>query len=47
MHGPQSIIDNPRADAIGRFGYFILNPKLGLKPGDVITVTVKALPRTK
>jgi hypothetical protein len=47
MHGPQSIIDNPRADAIGQYGYFILNPRLGLKPGDVITVTVRALPRTK
>ena len=47
MHGPQSIIDNPRADAIGGYGYFILNPKLGLKPGDAVTVTVKALPRAK
>jgi hypothetical protein len=47
MHGPQSIIDNPRADAMGGFGFFILNPKLGLKPGDAVTVTVKALALTK
>jgi hypothetical protein len=47
MHGPQAIIDNPRADALGGFPYFIVNPNLGLKPGDVVTVTVKALPRTK
>ena len=47
MHGPQSIIDNPRADALGGFGFFVLNPNLGLKPGNVVTVTVKALPRTK
>jgi hypothetical protein len=47
MHGPQSIIDNPRADAIGGYGYFVLNPKLGLKPGQPVTVTVRALPRAR
>lgn len=47
MHGPQSIIDNPRADALGGFGAFVLNPNLGLKPGSVVTVTVKALARAK
>jgi len=45
MHGPQSIIDNPRADALGGYGFYVINPQLGLKPGSPITVTVKALPR--
>lgn len=47
MHGPQSIIDNPRADALNGYGFFILNPNLGLKQDTPITVTVKALPRDK
>ena len=47
MHGPQSIIDNPRADALGRFGFFVVNPQLGLKPGSAITVTVKSVAKTK
>ncbi|HEX6164788.1 MAG TPA: YdjY domain-containing protein [Vicinamibacterales bacterium] len=47
MHGPQSIIDNPRADALGSYGFYVLNPALGLKPGSPVTVTVKALPRSK
>ena len=29
MHGPQSIIDNPRADAIGGFGYLHLESETG------------------
>ncbi len=47
MHGPQSIIDNPRVDALGGFGFFVFNTNLGLKPGSVVTVTVKALARAK
>jgi hypothetical protein len=47
MHGPQSIIDNPRADALGRFGFFVINPQLGLTPGTAVTVTVKSLAKTK
>lgn len=47
MHGPQSIIDNPRADALGRFSFFVVNPQLGLKPGAAITVIVKSLAKTK
>ena len=47
MHGPQSIIDNPRADALGRFGFFVINPSLGLKPGTAITIPVKALAKSK
>lgn len=47
MHGPQSIIDNPRDDARDGFGSIILNPNLGLKAGMPITLTVKALPIKK
>jgi hypothetical protein len=47
MHGPQSIIDNPRADALGRFGFFVINPQLGLKTGAPVTVIVKSLAKTK
>jgi hypothetical protein len=43
MHGPQSIIDNPRSDAIGRFGFYILNPTLGLKPESPVMLTVKVI----
>ena len=45
MHGPQSIIDNPRPDALGTYGFYVLNPALGLKPGSAVTVTVKSLAR--
>ena len=43
MHGPQSIIDNPRSDAIGGFGSYILNPGIGLKPGATVTLAVKVI----
>lgn len=45
MHGPQSIIDNPRNDALSGFGHIILNPQLGLKAGLPITLTVNVLDR--
>ncbi len=45
MHGPQALIDNPRSDAVGGFGYMVLNPKLGLKPDAPATLTVRALDR--
>jgi hypothetical protein len=47
MHTPQSIIDNPRADALGGFGFYVINPRLGLKPGSPITLTVKSLAKPK
>lgn len=47
MHGPQAIIDNPRDDARNGFGMIILNPKLGLKAGMPISLTVKVLPIKK
>ena len=43
MHGPQSIIDNPRGDALGGFGFYVLNPNLGIKPGDPVTLTVRVV----
>lgn len=45
MHGPQSIIDNPRNDALHGFGSIVLNPHLGLKAGLPITLTIKVLDR--
>lgn len=47
MHGPQSVIDNPRGDALGGFGFYILNPNLGLKPGSQVTLTVKVIGKPK
>ena len=45
MHGPQSIIDNPRNDALSGFGYIVLNPGIGLKADLPITLTVRVLDR--
>jgi hypothetical protein len=47
MHAPQLVIDNPRSDALDGFGYYVLNPEIGLKPGMPITLTVTALERNK
>lgn len=47
MHGPQAIIDNPRNDALGGFGYVILNPTLGISENMPVTLVVKALPLKK
>jgi hypothetical protein len=44
MHGPQSIIDNPRNDTIDGYGAFVLNPSLGLTPDTAVTLIVRALP---
>lgn len=44
MHGPQSIIDNPRNDTLGGYGAFVLNPSLGLTPDTPVTLIVRALP---
>jgi hypothetical protein len=43
MHTPQSIIDNPRHDALGGFGSYVINQAAGLKPGDRVTLTVKVI----
>lgn len=45
MHGPQAVIDNPRNDAVNGFGSIVFNPHLGIPPGTVATLTVKALNR--
>lgn len=44
MHGPQPIIENPRSDALGRYGAIVLNPELALVENTPVTVTVRALP---
>ena len=46
MHGPQALIDNPRSDAMGGFGYMMLNPRLGLPTEARLTLTVRALDRS-
>lgn len=46
MHGPQALIDNPRNDTMGAFGYLVLNPNLGLKPDAPVTLTIRALDRS-
>lgn len=47
MHGPQALIDNPRNDAMGGFGYVMLNPRLGLPDEARLTLTVRALDRPR
>ena len=44
MHGPQPIIENPRGDALGRYGAIVLNPELALTENTPVTVIVRALP---
>jgi hypothetical protein len=44
MHGPQPIIENPRNDALGRYGAITLNPEMGLTENMPVTLTVRALP---
>ena len=43
MHGPQAIIDNPRADAVGGYGSIVLNPKLKIAENAPIAITIRAL----
>lgn len=45
MHGPAAIIENPRNDAVGGFGSFIINPGLGVPPGSKVSLIVSALKR--
>ena len=45
MHGPAALIDNPRNDAVDGFGYFLVNPTLGVPPGSAITLIITALKR--
>jgi hypothetical protein len=43
VHTPAPIIENVSGDAVNRYGSIVMNEELGLKPGTVITLTVKAL----
>jgi hypothetical protein len=45
MHGPAAIIENPRNDAVNGYGYFVINPALGIPPGSKVSVIVTALKR--
>jgi len=45
VHSPAPIIENPRAGAVGAFGYVIPNPKIGLVPGGWVILTIKVLDR--
>jgi hypothetical protein len=46
MHTPSPLIENPRP-IVGAYGASIINPSLKLKPGTPVTLTVRALPRSK
>jgi hypothetical protein len=43
MHTPAPIIEQVGGTAVGRYGFIIMNPDLGLEPETPVTVTVKAL----
>jgi hypothetical protein len=45
MHGPAAIIDNPRNDAVDGFGFFVINPALGVPPGSQVSLIITALKR--
>ena len=45
VHTPAPIIESPLPDGVGNYGSWILNPTIGLDPGSLITVIVKALDR--
>jgi hypothetical protein len=46
IHSPSPLIESPRPFTPGTYGDNRLNPALNLKPGTVVTLTVRALPRT-
>jgi hypothetical protein len=45
VHSPAPLIENPRPGAVGAYGAVVLNRNLGLKAGQAVTLTVRALPR--
>lgn len=45
VHSPAPIIENPRAGAVGAYGFVVMNPRVALPPGRRVTVIVKALDR--
>lgn len=47
VHSPAPVIENPREGAVNGYGAIVLNPNLGLKPGQPVTLIVRALPLPK
>jgi hypothetical protein len=47
VHSPAPLIENTGAGAVNGYGAVVLNPNLGLKPGQAVTMIVRALPRQK
>ena len=45
MHGPAAIID--RADLVEGYGNFIVNPNIGIKPGQAVTLIVTAIKKPR
>ena len=45
VHTPAALIDSPRTLGSGTYGTNQFNPTLGLKVGDHVVVTIRALPR--
>lgn len=45
VHSPAPLIENPRDGAVNGYGAVVLNPNLGLAPGQAVTLIVRALPR--
>lgn len=43
MHGPAALIENPRNDAVGGYGHFVINPELGIRPGSKVALIVTAI----
>jgi len=47
VHSPSPVIENPREGAVNGYGSVVLNPNLGLKAGQPVTLIVRALPLPK
>jgi hypothetical protein len=47
VHSPAPLIENPREGAVNGYGAVVLNPNLGLKAGQAVTLIVRALPLPK
>ena len=45
VHSPSPLIENTGPGAVNGYGALVLNPNLGLTPGQGVTLTIRALPR--
>lgn len=45
VHSPSPLIENTGSGAVNGYGALVLNPNLGLSPGQAVTLTIRALPR--